>query len=260
MLPRRKNMYHYGGNFNKSIIMQHHQHIMFMDIETVPLVPDYSTLSERMQVEWKKKCKFLKKEAEEGTPYAELFRDRAGVFSEFAKVICIGFGSLHHADGQWRMRLKSIAMDDEQLLLAEFADVVARFVAYNSQMVFCGHNIREFDIPFLYRRMLINGVPLPPVMSLSGKKPWENPHLDTLEMWKFGDYKNYTSLALLAEVMGIPSPKNDIDGSMVADVYYNQKDLPRIARYCLQDVATAARVYLRLRGEEDIFEQVFVDE
>lgn len=240
--------------------MQHHQHIMFMDIETVPLVREYGSLSERMQLEWEKKSKFLKRDGDTDASYPELFADRAGVFSEFAKVVCIGFGSLHHTDGHWRMRLKTIALDDEAKLLAEFADVVSRFTAYNSQMVFCGHNIKEFDIPFLCRRMLINGVPLPPVMNLGGKKPWENPHIDTLEMWKFGDYKNYTSLALLAEVLGIPSPKDDIDGSMVADVYYNQNDLPRIARYCLQDVATSARVYLKLKGELPDFETVFVDE
>lgn len=240
--------------------MQQHQHIMFMDIETVPLVQDYAVLSDRMQAEWEKKCRFLKREGGDDADPATLFGDRAGVFSEFARVVCIGFGSLSHNDGHWRMRLKSLATGDEKKLLYDFSEVVARFMAYNSQMVFCGHNIKEFDIPFLCRRMLINGVPLPPVMNLSGKKPWENPHIDTLEMWKFGDYKNYTSLSLLAEVLGIPSPKSDIDGSMVAHVYYHEEDLPRIARYCLQDVVTAARVYLKLRGEEDEFEQVFVDD
>lgn len=240
--------------------MQHHQHIMFMDIETVPVVQDYHSLSERMQLEWEKKSRFLKKEAAEDMTYAKLFEDKAGVYSEFAKVVCIGFGSLQHTDGEWRMRLKSIALDDETQLLAEFSEVVARFMAYNGQMVFCGHNIKEFDLPFLCRRMLINSLPIPASMNLSGKKPWENPHLDTLEQWKFGDFKNYTSLALLAEILGIPSPKDDIDGSMVADVYYKEKNLPRIARYCLQDVATSARVFLRLRGENTEFETVFVDE
>lgn len=240
--------------------MQHHQHIMFLDIETVPIVRDYDSLSERMQAEWEKKSRFLKKDAPEDVTFSQLFSDKSGVYAEFAKVVCVSFGSLHHTDGKWLMRLKSIAMDDEQQLLSEFADVVSRFTAYNAQMAFCGHNIKEFDIPFLCRRMLVNGVQLPPVMNLSGKKPWENPHIDTMDMWKFGDYKNYTSLALLAEILGIPSPKEDIDGSMVADVYYNDNDLPRISRYCLRDVATTARVFLRLKGEDDSFEPIFVDE
>lgn len=240
--------------------MQHHQHIMFIDIETVPMVRDYSSLSERMQLEWEKKSRFLKKEAGEEVTYEQLFSDKAGVYAEFAKVVCIGFGSLHHADGSWRMRLKSIALDDETKLLSEFSDVVSRFMAYNSGMVFCGHNIKEFDLPFLCRRMMVKGIPLPPVMNMGGKKPWKNIHIDTMELWKYGDYKNYTSLALLAEILGIPSPKDDIDGSMVADVYYNNNDLPRIARYCLQDVATSARVFLRLKGEDAAFETVFVDE
>ncbi|MCB9046733.1 MAG: 3'-5' exonuclease [Chitinophagales bacterium] len=240
--------------------MQLHQHIMFIDIETVPLVKEYSSLSERMQTEWEKKARFMKRDAGDNVGYDELFTEKSGVFAEFAKVVCIGFGSLYHGEGKWHMRLKSLAMDDEKKLLEEFSDLVSRFVAYNSQMAFCGHNIKEFDIPFLCRRMLVNGLSLPPVMNLSGKKPWENPHIDTMEMWKFGDFKNYTSLSLLAEILGIPSPKEDIDGSMVGSVYYNDNDLPRIARYCLRDVATSARVYLKLKGEDDSFETIYVDE
>lgn len=240
--------------------MQHHQHIMFIDIETVPLVQDYNTLTERMQLEWQKKSRFLNRDNAEPADFAELFSDKAGVYSEFAKVICIGIGSLNHSPEGWKMRLKSITGHDEKKLLTEFSEVLTRFAAYNGHMAFCGHNIKEFDIPFLCRRMLINNVPLPPAMDLSGKKPWENPHIDTLDLWRFGDYKNYTSLALLAEILGIPSPKEDIDGSMVASVYYNDNDLPRIARYCLLDVATSAKVYLRLKSEPADFETVFVDE
>lgn len=239
--------------------MQPHQHILFLDIETVPLTDDYGMLSERMHIEWEKKAKFLQRGDEE-LQLGQLFEEKAGVFAEFAKVVCICFGSFQFQDGDWKMRLKSIANDDENLLLREFADVVNRFHAYNQQMAFCGHNIKEFDMPFLCRRMLINHIPIPDIMNLSGKKPWENPNIDTLELWKFGDYKNYTSLALLAEIMGIPSPKSDIDGSMVAGVYYKDKDLPRIAKYCLQDVITSARVYLRLKGMSSEFETVIVDE
>ncbi|MCB0700257.1 MAG: ribonuclease H-like domain-containing protein [Chitinophagales bacterium] len=239
--------------------MQPHQHILFFDIETVPLTDDYDMLSERMHIEWEKKAKFLQRGDEEQEP-GKLFEEKAGVFAEFAKVVCICFGSFQFQDGAWKMRMKALVNDDENLLLREFADVVNRFHAYNQQMAFCGHNIKEFDVPFLCRRMLINHIPIPDVMNLSGKKPWENPNIDTLELWKFGDYKNYTSLALLAEIMGIPSPKSDIDGSMVASVYYKDKDLPRIAKYCLQDVVTSARVYLRLKGLSSEFETVTVED
>lgn len=240
--------------------MYKHQGILFMDIETVPLVWDYEELSDRMKTEWTKKSKNIKIENEEHPTAERLFLEKSGVYSEFAKVVCIGFGSFQLQNDVWKMRLKSIAADDEKELLKSFAEVVNRFVTFNPQMSFCGHNIKEFDLPFLCRRMLINCLPIPDVMNLSGKKPWENPHQDTLELWKFGDYKNYTSLALLAEVLGIPSPKDDIDGSMVSQVYYEEHNLPRIARYCLQDVATAARVYMRLKGQPCDFETVYVDE
>ena len=159
------------------------------------------------------------------------------------------------------MRLKSIANDNEKILLNEFAELVQRFSKHFNDMKFCGHNIKEFDIPFLCRRMLINNVELPANMQLSGKKPWEISHHDTLEMWKFGDYKHYTSLALLAAILGIPSPKDDMDGSMVGEVYWKEKDLVRISKYCMQDVYTTMRVFLRLKGINDIVpEPVYVNE
>lgn len=240
--------------------MQQYQHIFFMDIETVPLTDNYKSMSERMQKEWEKKSRFLMRDALPDTTYEDLFIDKAGVYSEFAKVVCISFGSFQNIDGAWKMKLKSITSDNEQQLLTDFADVVTRFKDYSSRMAFCGHNIKEFDIPFLCRRMLINNIALPSVMNMAGMKPWENPHLDTLELWKFGDYKNYTSLALLAEILGIPSPKDDIDGSMVAHVYYKEKNLDRIARYCVQDVATSAKVFLRLKGAPSDFETLVIEE
>lgn len=240
--------------------MQQYQHIFFIDIETVPLVKKYDTLSERMQMEWQKKSRFMMKDAPPETSFGELFYEKAGVYAEFAKVVCICFGSMHKVDDSWKMRVKSLTSDNETTLLKEFADIVNRFKQYSQRMAFCGHNIKEFDIPFLCRRMMVNNIPLPQVMNMAGMKPWENPHEDTMELWKFGDYKNYTSLALLAEILGIPSPKDDIDGSMVGDVYYKQNDLGRIARYCIQDVITSARVYFRLKGIDADFETIYVDE
>ena len=150
------------------------------------------------------------------------------------------------------MRLKSLVNDNEKILLEEFADVIKKFAHHYKEIRFCGHNIKEFDIPFLCRRMIINNVPLPACMQIAGKKPWEIAHLDTMDLWRFGDHKNFTSLSLLAEVLGIPSPKTDIDGSMVAEVYWKDGDLQRIGTYCIQDVLTSAKVYLRLRGMHDV--------
>ena len=229
--------------------MHAYQHILFVDIETVPLVQDYDSLSERMKIEWEKKAKYLMRDVAEDATVADVFGDRAGVFSEFAKVVCISFGSFQNIENEWKLRVKSIANDNEKTLLEDFISMIERFMRYNKQLAFCGHNIKEFDIPFLCRRMLIHGLALPKVMDLGGMKPWEVPHIDTMELWKFGDYKHFTSLALLAEILGIPTPKDDIDGSMVADVYYKEKDLSRIARYCSKDVATAAKVFLRLKGD-----------
>ncbi|MCD6062801.1 MAG: 3-5 exonuclease [Flavipsychrobacter sp.] len=241
--------------------MEELKHILFIDIETVSFVPEFEQLSERMQIEWSKKAKYLKSSSNETANAATLYEEKAAIFSEFAKVVVIGFGSFHKHEGEWRMRLKALANNDEKVLLNEFCEVISRFQEYYPGLKFCGHNIKEFDIPFLCRRMLINGMGLPDCMQLSGKKPWEIGHIDTLEMWKFGDYKHYTSLSLLAEILGIPSPKEDIDGSMVGDVYWKQGDLQRIGKYCMQDVLTAAKVYLKLKGISDVHpEPVFVND
>src|ERR1700728_799705 len=164
--------------------------ILFVDIETVPIEPDYTLLSDAMKHEWNRKAKFVKSSNDENADPAALFGDRAGIFSEFAKVVCISFGSIQEQDNTLKMRLKSLVGDDEKVLLKNFCDVIERFTNRYKDLRFCGHNIKEFDIPFLCRRMVINGIPLPLCMQLSGKKPWEMTHLDTLEMWKFGDHKN----------------------------------------------------------------------
>jgi uncharacterized protein YprB with RNaseH-like and TPR domain len=232
--------------------MEQLKHILFIDIETVPTAPEFTHLNEALQAEWLKKARYIKTSPENPMGPEELFFEKAGIFSEFSKVVCICVGMLVQSEGGWQLRLKSLAHDDEKTLLHEFSVLVNRTVKSHPDMRFCGHNIKEFDIPFLCRRMVINGMQLPDCMQLSGKKPWEISHIDTLELWRFGDYKHYTSLALLAAVLGIPSPKNDIDGSMVASVYWKDKDLPRIATYCLKDVLTTAKVFLKLRGHNDI--------
>jgi 3'-5' exonuclease len=232
--------------------MQYLKEILFIDIETVPQQPEYHLLSEGMQAEWARKAKFVKTITDGISDPAILYGERAGIYSEFAQVVCIGFGSLYNHDKKWTMRLKALVNDNEKLLLTDFCKILSKFTSHYKGLQFCGHNIKEFDIPFLCRRMIINGLPLPPSMDLSGKKPWEVSHIDTMDMWKFGDHKHFTSLSLLAEVFGIPSPKSDLDGSMVSSVFWKEKDLARIGSYCLQDVLTTAKVYLRLKGLNEI--------
>lgn len=211
--------------------------ILFIDIETAPLTYQYSSLESDSKELWDKKWAFQKESSPE-QQYA-----KAGIFAEFAKVICIGAGFFNEG----KFRLKAFAGDDEKTILLEFSKLLNQYFNKKEHLL-CAHNGKEFDYPFLCRRMIINGLPLPKTLQLQGLKPWEVKHLDTLEMWKFGDVKNFTSLNLLAYVLNIPSPKDEIDGSMVSKVYYEEKNLEKIKTYCLKDVLTVARVYQRFKG------------
>jgi uncharacterized protein YprB with RNaseH-like and TPR domain len=221
------------------------ENVLFIDIETVPLYPDYNSVPEQWQALWNKKADTLRRNEAET---AQTLYVRAGIYAEFGKIICITVGFLAWTDGVQSFRMKSFAGDDEKVLLTDFAGLLRKHYSRPEHRL-CGHNIKEFDIPFIARRMIINNVPLPGMLDIAGKKPWEIPHLDTMELWKFGDYKSYTSLVLLAASLGIPTPKDDIDGSMVAHVYYVEKNLPRIVTYCQKDVFTVAQVLRRFRGE-----------
>ena len=218
--------------------------ILFIDIETVPQNEFFKDLPEETQHLYADKTQYQRKE--EFT--AEEFYHRAGIWAEFGKIICISVGYFTIKNAARQFRTKSIT-GDEFSILENFNTLIKDHFS-NPAYVFCGHNIKEFDIPYLCRRMLINGIAIPDKLKLFGRKPWEIPHLDTLELWKFGDYKHYTSLKLLTHVLGIPSPKEDIDGSEVRDVYYNEKNIIRIADYCERDVVAVAQVFLKLRGEE----------
>jgi uncharacterized protein YprB with RNaseH-like and TPR domain len=218
--------------------------ILFLDIETVPLVYHYKELNESAKGLWDKKWNYHKELSPE-QQYA-----KAGIYAEFAKVVVIGMG--YFTKGKFRLR--TISSDIEVSLLTEFALVLSQH--FNSdQHVLCAHNGREFDFPFLCRRFLINKIPLPATLRIQGKKPWEIKHIDTLDLWKFGDVKNYSSLSLLAHVFGIPSPKEDMDGSMVGKTYYEEKDLKKIENYCMKDVVTLARVYNRFAGAGDLHDE-----
>lgn len=231
--------------------------LIFIDIETVPQFPSFSQLSASMKELWEVKHKSLKTEnesAEEG------YLKRAGVYSEFAKVICISLGFFHFdKDKQKKIfRLKSFAGDDEKELLQDFVKTLQKSFADTERFHFCGHNIREFDIPFLCRRLIINRIEFPELLDFAGKRPWEMQDVDTLQLWKFGDYKSYTSLKLLAEVMGIPTPKDDIEGKDVCRVYWQERGLARITEYCRKDVVTTARLLLRFKGDSEDLEDDYV--
>ena len=222
------------------------EQVLFLDIETVPAHENWEDVTPQGQKLWDKKTKF-QRQAEQSPE--EYFHERAGVLAEFGKIICISVGIV---DKQGKLKIKSFADDDEHRLLEEFGQIFNSKALHNSLL--CAHNGKEFDFPWIARRMLILGMMPPKHFRMFGKKPWEIPHLDTMEMWKFGDWKNYTSLELLAHVFGVPTPKDDIDGSQVAHVYYVEKDLPRIVTYCEKDVLTLANVFRRMR-QEDLLER-----
>ena len=220
------------------------EHILFLDIETVPENEFFEALDETKKELWGQKSKYQRKE--DYTP--EEFYERAGIWAEFGKIICISVGYFNTKGDTRSFRTKTFH-GDEELLLKEFKGLLNDHFS-SARHILCGHNAKEFDFPYIARRMIIKGIDLPHKLNLFGKKPWEIPHLDTMELWKFGDYKHFTSLKLLANILGIPSPKEDIDGSMVRHVYYVEQNLDRIIAYCELDVVTTAQVFLRLRGEE----------
>ncbi|MBW2937185.1 3'-5' exonuclease [Aureisphaera sp. CAU 1614] len=220
------------------------EHILFLDIETVPLFDDFNKLDDTSKVLWGQKTQYQRKD--EFTP--EEFYDRAGIWAEFGKIICISVGYFKMKGDIRNFRVTSF-YGEEVKILRDFKSLLETH--FNKpQHVLCAHNGKEFDFPYIARRMIINRMDIPFKLNFFGKKPWEVPHLDTLELWKFGDYKTFTSLKLMAHVLDIPSPKDDIDGSQVRDVFYEEKDLDRIIQYCEKDAITVAQIFLRLRNEE----------
>ena len=222
----------------------HLENILFLDIETVPEVEHYKDLADTKKELWEHKSQYQRKDEIS----AEEFYERAGIWAEFGKIICISVGYFNIKGDMREFRVTSFH-GEESKLLKDFKNLLNTHFK-NPNNLLCAHNGKEFDFPYIARRMIIHGINLPYKLDLFGKKPWEVPHLDTMELWKFGDYKHYTSLKLMANILDIPSPKEDIDGSMVRDVYYVEHDLERIVTYCELDVVTTAQVFLRLRNEE----------
>lgn len=222
----------------------HLEDILFLDIETVPLFENYDELSQTEQSLWDEKTKYQRKDGFS----AEAFYDRAGIWAEFGKIVCISVGYFSFRSEQRTFRVRSFIGEEVQIL-KDFASLLDQHFSRSNKLL-CAHNGKEFDFPYIARRMVINRIRIPLKLQMFGKKPWEIPHLDTLELWKFGDYKHFTSLKLLAHTLGIPSPKDDIEGSQVREVFYKEKDIDRIATYCEKDTVTVAQILLRFRDEK----------
>ena len=218
--------------------------ILFLDIETVPQKERWSDLDELTKELYAKKTAYQRKEPLS----AEDFYDRAGVWAEFGKIICISVAYFTGKESERNLRVASFFDNDEKELLLAFKNLLDTQY-HTANRVLCAHNGKEFDFPYIARRMIVHRIKLPIKLNLFGKKPWEVPHLDTMELWKFGDRKQYTSLKLLTSILGIPSPKEDLDGSKVAKVYYKDKDLKKIVRYCEKDTIAVAQLFLRFNNE-----------
>ena len=227
--------------------MQHilTENLLFIDIETVSEKATYQNLTENWQELWTEKTQRIL--PSENTA-AEFYEQRAGVMAEFAKVICISIGYFKYEGEVMQLRIKSFYADEEKKVLQDFIATLNQMEIQNNKWCFAGHNIKEFDIPFLCRRLLINGMPIPEYIDFQNMKPWETNSIDTFQYWRFGDYKNYTSLKLLAAALGIASPKDDIDGSQVGEVYWKENDLQRIVTYCQKDIITTANILLRFKN------------
>ncbi len=223
--------------------------ILFLDIETVPQYASYAELPEEWKALWHLKAQYLLRNKEEET--FEIIYPRAGIYAEFGKIICISCGCVTGGSADKKITLKSFYGDDEKSILFQFSEMLDKWATDASKFL-CAHNGKEFDFPYLCRRLIVNNLPIPQLLRLSGKKPWEVNHLDTLDLWKFGDYKSYTSLNLLANTLGIQTPKDDIDGSLVWEVYWMEKNMERIIAYCQKDVVTVAQIFLRMIGEPQI--------
>ena len=219
--------------------------VLFLDIETAPSVYKFEDLEEKARELFESKTRFMQNEEKS---FHQLYDERGGIYAEFGKIVCISVGFVNSTSTGNQIRMKSFYHDDEETLLRQFNGLLGEH--YNSpNSILCGHNAKEFDFPYICRRMLINGLDLPATLDIAGKKPWEINHLDTMELWKFGDFKAYTSLALLCHVFKIPTPKDDISGADVARVYYEEKDLERIKVYCEKDVVALIQLFLKMRGD-----------
>ncbi|RIH65253.1 3'-5' exonuclease [Mariniphaga sediminis] len=225
------------------------EEVLFTDIETVPQAPEYNDLNEKWKQLWEHKMQFQINTDEP----AEVLYDRAGIYAEFGRIICISVGYVFQKQGELFFRVKSFYDEDEKELIQNFFNALEAFSRKGKRRL-CAHNGQEFDFPYIARRALVNNLVLPKILDIAGAKPWEikDQLIDTLQLWKFGDYKHYTSLSLLCELFNIPTPKDDIDGSQVAGIYWEENDIDRIVRYCEKDTLAVANLLLKYKGDKII--------
>jgi 3'-5' exonuclease len=225
------------------------EEIIFLDIETVPLAPEYNGLNEKWKQLWEHKMRFQINNDEP----VEVLYNRAGIYAEFGRIICISVGYVYQKNGELFFRVKSFYHEDEKILIQQFFSTLEAFIKAGKRRL-CAHNGQEFDYPYIARRALVNNLQLPKLFDMAGSKPWETKDqlIDTLQLWKFGDYKHYTSLSLMCELFNIPTPKDDIDGSQVAQIYWEEKNIERIVRYCEKDTLAVANLLLKYKGDKII--------
>ena len=232
------------------ILIPNLHEILFLDAETAPQYKSYDDMPERMQKLWDKKFDAVRKIEgyDESVTSREKYYDR-NVFAEFNKTVCLTVGMLY--DKNTKLKVKSFYGHDEKKLLIDFIELLKK----PEIKTLCAHNGKEFDFPLLCKRMIIHGIHIPPILQISGKKPWEISLLDTKEMWKFGSYKDSVSLDLLAAVLGIPSPKDELKGADVAKAYWIEDRIEDIKNYCERDVKTLANIALRISGNEIVSDE-----
>jgi hypothetical protein len=228
-------------------------HILFIDIETASSVPSFEALSDKSKILWQKKM--ARELLDPNHTEESLYQTKAGIYAEFGQIICICIGIFDKKNNAFR--IKTIASENEEELLGALLQFFGQLKP-KIQYKFCGHNIKEFDIPFICRRMVIHGKKIPKMINLQDVKPWESTLIDTLSLWKFGDYKHFTSLDLLTHILGIESSKTDLDGSMVSGVFWSEKALQKIVTYCQNDVKALIQVYLKLSQTEGVVNPEFV--
>lgn len=220
------------------------QELIFIDIETVSQTPNYNDNSEEIKKIWQKKMRYEVERSQ--LPEEELYQQKAAIFAEFGKIICISVGMWSQAEQT--LKIKSFYGKQEHELLSSFIAFCQKLKS--KKYMFCGHNIKEFDIPYICRRLLINDFKIPEILDFQNKKPWDVQMIDTLQFWKFGDYKHYVSLDTLTTIFNVPSPKEEIDGSQVGKVYWIENNLEKIVAYCQRDVEAVAQLFLKLNQNE----------
>lgn len=224
-------------------MIKNFKNILFIDIETASGVNTYTTLTENMQKLWLRKARSLMNPLQK--PLEDLYFERAALFPEFGRIISIGMGFLfYNKNKELSLKVKTISNKNEKDLLLEFNQFIESTYP-SKELSLVAHNGKEFDFPYLCKRMLVHQLVIPKALQLQGKKPWEVVHQDTIEWWRFGDKKGYVSLELLAEIMGIGNVKTDLSGDKVNYTFYIEKDLEKIKKYCAEDVITLAQLFLR---------------